>query len=246
MNRNKESENIIDIPAGTSTTKNPYCQVTSTKIVVNDDDVYQFEDNNNKIEKFGLKKSLLMKIAEAAGIHWDLESRLLKSDNNIVIFKSVASFRGLDGSFTPYSYTKEYNIPLEEQQIRKRMLSKAYQLRDSVIEEERDILKNLSPEEWSDSQTKLQVLTIRRNKVAIAEISSKLRLIRNVLNIKSSYTKDELMKGFVVKRVDFKPDLEDPDIKKMFIQIGFSNPLYLNVNKQNDPIDVSEIDTPEN
>ena len=70
MNRNKESENIIDIPAGTSTTKNPYCQVTSTKIVVNEDDVYQFEDNNpnNKIEKFGLKKPLLMKIAEAAGI----------------------------------------------------------------------------------------------------------------------------------------------------------------------------------
>ena len=241
---NKKNKMYIKIPIGTNTTNNPYCSITTSKInvdIYSDTFVYDNLDLKTGNQSYGLKKSLLWRLADAAGVQWD-SGELIKCEQNSVIFKANAFVRGLDGSFTPYSTTKEFNILMEEQEINKRMKKLAYSYKDSPVDAERELLKNLSPDEWANIRTKEQVLIIRKNKVAIAETSSKLRLVRNILNLDSNYSIEELKEGFIVERVDFKPDLNDPEIKKMFIQIGFSNPLYKSVNKLRKPIEISDND----
>lgn len=245
MNNNNQNVIYVPIPNGTSKTQNPYCSISSTKINVdmyNDTFQYDSLDKYGQV-KYGLKKSLLWRIADAAGIQWN-NGQLIKCEQNSVIFRADAFFRGLDGSFTPFSATKELNIILQEQEINKKMKSLAYSYKDSPVEEEREILKNLTPEEYASIRTKEEVAILRKNKVAIAETGSKLRLVRIALNLKNSYSVDELNNGFLVERVDFKPDVNDPEIRKMFIQLGFHNPLYQSVNKVRKPIECN--DTSEN
>ena len=232
--------NFINIPAGTSKTLSPYCPINCTKIYADKDDVYSFEKgkfNDRKI-LYGLKKNLLYRIADAAGLQWSPESSLLKNDNNITIYKAIGMVRGLDGSYTPFSAIKELNLILEEKKIKEEMLNLAYQYKNSVLEEEKEVLNGKIPEEWAEIQTKMKILILRRNKVAVAETGGKLRLIRNIFKIKSGYTQEELQKGFLVSRVDFVPDLNDADVKKMFINIGFNNTLYKSINKQYQIIDI--------
>jgi hypothetical protein len=50
-----------------------------------------------------------------------------------------------------------------------------------------------------------------------------LRVIRGLLAIKSSYSKDELSKPFVVPRIVFSPDLSDPDIRRAMISAGIKS-----------------------
>ena len=227
---------FVNTPAGMSKTENPYIHKNFTLVKVNEEDFYPFEDNENL---YGLKKTALFKIADVAGIQWG-DCKIVKSDANVVLCKATASFRGADGSFTPFSCTKEYNLLLEEKQYRDKMLKQAIALQHSPNPEEHDVLGNATPEEWATNHTKFHMVKMRQNKVAIAETSSKMRLVRTVLNLKSGYTLDELNKGFYVARYDFVPDTNDPEVKKMFINLGFSNPLYQWVNKSNKPIDISQ------
>lgn len=51
-----------------------------------------------------------------------------------------------------------------------------------------------------------------------AATGAMLRVIRNLIGIKGSYTRDELKKPFAVARMAFSPDYNDPVIKQMMLQ----------------------------
>lgn len=228
---------FIDVPAGMSKTENPYCKKNFNPMKVDSDDIFEMTDSKGNVI-YGLKKNALFKIADLAGVQWG-DCRILKSDANSVICQATAIFRGADCSFTPFSCTKEFNLLVEEKQYRDKMLKLALVYQKSDDEAERSVLGNMSAEEWATSQVKLHMLNLRKNKVAIAETGSKMRLVRTVLNIRS-YTEEELKKGFYVARYDFMPDMNDPEIKRMFMEQGFRNPLFQQVNKSNTPIDVTD------
>ena len=72
---------------------------------------------------------------------------------------------------------------------------------------------------------------------------AKLRLIRNILDLKSGFTQAELQQGFLVSSIEFKPDLKDEETRKIYMMMGFNNPLYQIVNKKYEP-KVIETTTP--
>jgi len=70
---------------------------------------------------------------------------------------------------------------------------------------------------YVESATRKEILRMRRHKLARCETGAMLRAIRGLLTIKNSYTKEELEKPFVIARLAFQPDYNDPEIRKEFV-----------------------------
>lgn len=235
---------IIPLPKGLNKNQNPYCK--EIKKVVNVDmfnDIFMYEniDEENEIEKrdgeprYGLKKSLLLRLADAAGIIFG-ESFLIKNETNNVIFQAKAFVRGHDGSYTEFSATTELNITLEIEKLQRHFTQLALQYQNSPVAEEKNIFEGKSISTWINEKVKMQKLILKSNKIAITETKAKLRLIRTVLDLKSGYTQKELQQGFLVSSIEFKPDLKDEETKKMYMMMGFNNPLYQQINNRKQPV----------
>ena len=54
----------------------------------------------------------------------------------------------------------------------------------------------------------------RKHKIKLAETGAANRVIRAILGLKSAYTKAELSKPFTLIRIVFKPDYNDPEVKR--------------------------------
>ena len=233
----------VPLPIGSPKVINPYCRIIKTKVKVDtNEEIFPYENmfENQKEPHFGLRKNGLFRIANAAGVRWE-SSELLETSSIHVIYKACASFRGMDGMFTPYYAMSELNIPAEEKKIRDRFLKMAYDYKDTKTEESIKFFENTTPEEWAMGQANLQINVLRNSKIAIAETRAKTRLIRTILGLKSGFTMRELEKGFTVERVDFRPDIHDPEVKKMFLEVGFNNQLYQLVNKKHEAVDIERL-----
>jgi len=93
---------------------------------------------------------------------------------------------------------------------------KGYPVKKYVIEESekgRYIEKSLL-----DAMTQLRASAPQK-----AMTGAKLRVIRSLLGIKSSYTMEELKKPFAVARMAFSPDYNDPVVKQMMLQMCFQS-----------------------
>ena len=235
---------IVPLPKGLSKNQNPYCKEMNK--VVNVDmfnDVFMYENiddtedivQQDREPKYGLKKGLLLRLADAAGIIFG-ESFLIKNEVNNVIFQAKAFVRGYDGSYTEFSATTGLNITLELEKFQKHFTQLALQYQNSPVAEERNIFEGKSVGTWVNEKVKTQKLILKSNKIAIAETKAKLRLIRTILDLKSGYTQKELQQGFSVSYIEFKPDLKDEDTRKMYMMMGFNNPLYQQINKRKQPV----------
>ena len=60
----------------------------------------------------------------------------------------------------------------------------------------------------------------RKHKLGRAETGAMERVIRAALSMKHAYTLEELKKPFVIPRIDFSPDYNDPAVKRMMIENG--------------------------
>ena len=236
---------IIPLPKGLSKNQNPYCkEIKKTVNVDMFNDVFMYENTDEEEgiprpqdgePRYGLRKSLLLRLADAAGIIFG-ESFLVKNEPNNVIFQAKAFVRGNDGSYTEFSATTELNVALEIEKMQKHFTQLALQYQNSPVAEERNIFESKSVSTWISEKVKTQKLILKSNKIAIAETKAKLRLIRTVLDLKSGYTQKELQQGFSVSSIEFKPDLKDEDTKKMYMMMGFNNPLYQQINKRKQPV----------
>lgn len=64
---------------------------------------------------------------------------------------------------------------------------------------------------------------LRANAPQKAVTGAILRVIRDLLGIKGTYTMDELKKPFAVARMSFSPDYNDPLVKQMMLQQGMQS-----------------------
>ena len=238
---------IIALPKGLSNNKNPYCKEVTKHISVDmEKEVFLYENDEeeeflfqNSEPKYGLKKSLLLRLADAAGIIFS-ESNLIKNDTNNVIFQAKAFVRGFDGLYTEFSSTTELNIPLEIEKITNYFSKKALEYKNSPNPQIQEYFSKNSIGTWVHEKVKIQKLIFKSSKIAIAETKAKLRLIRTILDLKSGYTQAELQQGFLVSSIEFKPDLKDEETKKMYMMMGFNNPLYQLVNKKKNKQELSQ------
>ena len=230
---------IVALPKGLSKNKNPYCKEVTKHISVDmEKEVFLYENDDeeefifkNSEPKYGLKKALLLRLADAAGIIFS-ETNLIKNDANNVIFQAKALVRGFDGSYTEFSSTTELNIPLEVEKLTNYFSKKALVYKNSLNPEVQEYFSKNSIGNWVNEKVKTQKLILKSSKIAITETKAKLRLIRTILDLKSGYTQHELDEGFIVSSIEFKPDLKDEETKNIYMMMGFNNPLYQIVNNK--------------
>jgi hypothetical protein len=159
--------------------------------------------------KVGLSKTGLDKIAAAAGISWDPErSHRLDDgrDPRYCSFVACGSYRHFDGREIVLQGTKEMDLRDGSAQV------------EALHERYRAKLKR-----WEASGKRgyppkapdAQIREMRLHILGHAETKARLRAIR-ALGIRTSYTTQELAKPFVVARLMFSGQTDDPELRRTF------------------------------
>lgn len=170
--------------------------------------------------KQGLGKPALDKIAGAAGVSWD-PNHTRRMDNgrdpHYVHFKAVGTVRLFDGMVRVITGEVEVDARAGSPQIDE-IRTKA---------EKRAAERPNEPNDGGASQ----ILELRKFILRHAESKAKLRAIRS-LGVRTSYSANDLAKPFIVARVMFTGQTEDPMMRQMFGQmiaasfLGGSQALY--------------------
>lgn len=154
-----------------------------------------------------LSKVGIMRLAAAAGIIWNWhETRVLAANRDYVLYQAVGAMRKPSGEWIPLKATKEIDLPAIEAELRQQTQEKA--------------AKQDKGPDWVEKQVAAAMIQWRKNKLMRAETGAMLRVVRALLAIKHQYSPAELQKPFVVPRVDFAPDPNDPEVRRMMLAQG--------------------------
>ncbi|MDQ7794117.1 MAG: hypothetical protein RDU89_06855 [bacterium] len=154
-----------------------------------------------------LSKVGIMRLAAAAGIIWNWnETRVLSASRDYVLYQAVGAMRKPSGEWIPLKATKEIDLPTIEVELRQQTQEKAE--------------KQGKGPDWVEKQVAAAMIQWRKNKLMRAETGAMLRVVRALLAIKHQYSPAELQKPFVVPRVDFAPDPNDPEVRRMMLAQG--------------------------
>lgn len=173
-------------------------------------DVYPKGTSDADKDKFILTKQALMRLCACAGIEWNWAFCGRTDDNSdrdYIAYRMVGAVRKLDGTWYPLQgqYDMDFEVIEED-------------LRELYIQRSRNWKK---PQDQKDAyvrdMTRKELLRKRKHKLALCETGAMLRAIRGLLTIKNSYTRAELEKPFVIARLAFQPDYNDPEIRKQFV-----------------------------
>ena len=202
---------------------NPYCKESIESIKITEEDVYEIIKNNGEKE-YGLRKGILYKIADLSGLKWDMESKIIKNEGTSIIYKAVASIRNYLGTNEKFFTTKEFNLALEEETIIKRYTEAGKRILTGGTEEEKEIFKEISVEDWAVNTAKNEIFLLKKNKISIAETYAKIKLIRQIFNI-PFFKFQDLSKPIIVKRIDIIVDLSDEKIKEHYLKLALNSSL---------------------
>lgn len=150
--------------------------------------------------KHGLSKVALDKISGAAGISWDVrESKRLDDgkDPHYCHYRAVGRVRDFDGTIRVISGEVEMDAREGSPQIEE-IKTKAANAR-----ERRDPMA--------------QIIELRKFLLRHAESKAKNRAIRS-LGLRTSYAEEELRKPFMVAKVMFSGQTDDPELRKIFAE----------------------------
>lgn len=194
---------LSDIPAMHNVTIE-YVTISSK---MEDGDIYPKQGDATK---FILTKQGIMKLCACAGVEWNWQY-CQRTDNgkdrNYISYRVVGAVRKLDGSWM--SLQGEYDMDFEvlEDDLRNQYKHKCKTWNKSQAEKDA----------YVESSTNTELIRLRRYKMGRCETGAMLRALRGLLTLKNSYTKSELDKPFVIARLAFQPDYNDPEIRKQFI-----------------------------
>lgn len=145
--------------------------------------------------KWGLAKIALERIASAAGVSWDpVASRRLDdgSDPHYCLFQAVGTYTDFDGRERQIVGTKEMDLRIGSPQCL------------AIEDRARD-----------DKGREKQIREMRLHLVGHAESKARLRAIRS-LGIRPAYSLDDLRKPFVVAKLMFTGETNDPVLRHEF------------------------------
>ncbi|MGE5483051.1 MAG: hypothetical protein ACM3VX_09160 [Bacteroidota bacterium] len=189
-------------------------------------------------------KPAVMSLANAAGIVWNWRDSVpLAVNPTSVIYRAVGAIRLPDGSWQPIMATKEIDLTVIEDELRQQFTAKANHPHgvgydasknfrgqwqkvkvkdDDGGERERNcfFLAEDEKQRFIEASVHANLIQWRKNKLARAETGAMLRVIRMALAMKTAYTRDELQKPFIVPRIDFAPDYNDPAVRRALIENG--------------------------
>ncbi len=236
----QKSNYNLAIPFVESQQINPYYKLSVSLLYVDTSDeasqifkVGSRSLGNNRYEDlFSLTKPFLQRLATEAGIQFAPGSGdVVKIDENTWKASAFGALRLPDGSVRTSNNFKVIDLVTEERKYRLSYEEKAV----SGISEDRAAkaaAKRYSgtwqkgtffvaePDRGKYIENSLldAMAQLRSNAPQKAATGAILRVIRDLLGIKGTYTLNELKKPFAVARMSFSPDYNDPIIKQMLLQ----------------------------
>lgn len=195
------------------------CSVALSAIQVDIENETYYTGGKGENAQHGLSKSALQKISIAAGIAWD-PARSGRTDDGsdpyYCAWQAVGEMRLFDGTKVPLTGNKVMDMREGSPQIQ-------------ALWERYEAAKR-DPNRTAKDPT-AQIREMRLHIVSHAETKAQLRAIRST-GIRSSYKKHELTKPFLVARLMWTGETDDPKLREYFAKltadfmIGTSRALY--------------------
>lgn len=160
---------------------------------------------------FVLHKKGLFTLARCACIIWDTyqTGKTPDSDRWYVEYQALGGVCGADGSITNQQFCR-YPIDLL-------IIKEEFQTKWEGKADERKALSVEGKKAFIRHNVDRELRIERHNALKKAETGAKCRVIRDILGTNNTYSKDELSKPFVTIRYEFKPDMDDPIVKRALL-----------------------------
>jgi hypothetical protein len=178
-------------------------------------------------DELTFSKVALMKFADAAGITWNWkDTRAVTITPDYVYYEAVGALRKASGEWIALKGSVEIDLKVKEQEIYQTKLTTAKSWAQDA--RKKKYLGNMTPEQWAKEKTAEDMLRERKYKLRKAETAAMERVIRAALQLKQKYSPTELQKTFAIPKVDFSPDYNDPEVRRMMVRQGIqaSNNLF--------------------
>lgn len=218
----KENYNILT-PAITTGGITKLHAVTTEQLNLSPDpkdgDVYVHEKDKMIVCKQGLEKlSLLANVIMNKSIRTDQQN-----DRQYVSYQASGYLWKADGSVVTSikSYAMDFEVIEEEvlEMYQDRM--KKY-IKDKGPKQWPNTLDDRQRLEWIHDKAKKEVRRRRKYKEQLCESGAQARVKRELLGLKGWYSVAELQKPFMVVRVTWRPDYDDPEIKRLMFERSMS------------------------
>lgn len=160
-------------------------------------------------DKVGLGKVALDRIALAAGVSWDPQQSRRTDDGrdpHYVSYVAVGHYRQFDGSTCTIMGEKELDM---------REKSPAVEALRAKYREKLAAWERGGKQDYPPKSPDVQIAEVRTHLLSHAASKAKLRAIRG-LGIRTSYTKAELAKPFVIAKLTFSGETENPELRREF------------------------------
>ncbi|TCX51974.1 MULTISPECIES: hypothetical protein [unclassified Dehalobacter] len=230
---------VMEVKADVSEKSGDIFKVGSVKTgTANGKDIYS--------DVFSPAKPLLMKLAAAAGIQFDPNNTFgTFITKNCYKAKAYGAMRMPDGTGKTHCDEKVINLDDEEDRFRLEFMDKALQgiTEQKAAQEAAKLFKG----EWVDAEDKwgkkckafkiadedrqkyidrsvlVNMTLLRKTFAEKAMTGAILRVIRALIGMKGTYTLEELKKPFVIPRVTFSPDYNNPEVRRAMLEQGMSS-----------------------
>lgn len=202
-------------------------------------------------EVFSPAKPLLMKLATAAGVQFHPEHTTVTRENtNTYVGRAYGALRLPDGSYKTHAETKRICLDDEEAKYRLEFMDKSimgitdwkaakaaeemfkghwedteetrtYNGREYPVK--KFVIDDCDREKYIERSLLVNMTLLRKTASEKAQTGAILRVVRALLGIKGTYSKEELSKPFVVPTVTFAPDFTDPAVRNAMLQQGMNS-----------------------
>lgn len=198
------------------------------------------------VDVYSLSKPLLNKMAMAAGIQFNpKETYGERLDKYTYRAQAQGAMRKADGTARTETDQKVICLEDEEEKYRIEFLDKAMK----GIADERQakaaaemfkgefkpmknkygktvqgyLIDECDREKYIERSVMVNMSLLKKTWAEKAMTGAKLRVIRALLGIKGTYTKDELNKNFAIPTVVFSPDYSDPQVRQAMLTQGINS-----------------------
>lgn len=251
--QNKYADCNILMPVSTEVQLNPFYKYTVMEVTAdtseNSGDIFKVGSvkvGNNYEDVFSPAKPLLMKLAAAAGIQFDPNNTYgTYISKNCYKAKAYGAMRMPDGTGKTHCDEKVINLDDEEDTYRLEFMDKS--LQGITDKKAAEAAAKLFKGEWIDSTDKwgkackaykiadedrqkyidrsvlVNMTLLRKTFAEKAMTGAILRVVRALIGMKGTYSKNELKKPFAIPRVTFSPDYNDPEVRRAMLDQGMNS-----------------------
>ncbi len=236
---------VMEVAADTSERSGDIFSVGKVKVGETTDGKAKYE------EVFSPAKPLLMKLATAAGIQFHPEYTTVRRENaNTYVGRAYGALRLPDGSYKTHAETKRICLDDEEAKYRLEFMDKSitgitdwraakaaeemfkghwedtdetrtYNGREYPVK--KYVIDDSDREKYIERSLLVNMTLLRKTASEKAQTGAILRVVRALLGIKGTYSREELSKPFVVPTVTFAPDFTDPSVRNAMLQQGMNS-----------------------